>query len=54
MPLAGLKHAIAAIERPHAYALIRVATEIGNSKANFQPVASRYTNKAIPAHTINI
>jgi hypothetical protein len=49
MPPAGFEPIIPASERLQTHALDRVATGIGNPWT-VQPVASRYTDYAIPTH----
>ena len=52
MPPAGFEPTILVSERPQTHALDRTATGIGAGfdPRSVQPVASRYTDWAIPAH----
>jgi hypothetical protein len=51
MPPVGFEPTILVSERPKTHALDRTATGIGPfDPRTVQPVASRYTDYAIPAH----
>jgi hypothetical protein len=53
MPPVGFEPTIPVSERPKTHALDRTATGIGGfDPRTVQPVASRYTDCAIPAHAV--